>query len=760
MCVKIDDGKQCESAIGREHDTPDNDKRCSQIAGFAGFSLHGARALTTGTALRLSGPMGNSTSPELPGTLSAAVMEARALVASDPVSAESWAREILNFAPGQPHAVALLANARRQKGDLGGARDMLLRLAEGEPNLASIQYELGIVLTELGDRSAAISALEQAVALEPMHPLASRALNDLRSDAARPGDVGQWSESNRESLRKELMAIDPAARPGKEQLPAVERDLNDWLALHPTDVTSRRMLAGVLFRLGRKEEAEKQLEEAVRRSPGFAVARWQLVKSLMERNAYEEALPHADLLCTKDPEDSEYLNCKADVLMRLRQFSAAIQCYEQLLSKHPTPENWMFYGHALKAVGRTQDCIAAYRHAIQLRPAYGQAYWSLANMKTFRFEPADIAAMERALMLGEMNRDNRAQMHFALGKALEDVKQFGASFEQYRNGNSTWREGVQHDADDMRAFVRRSKAVFTAEFLRKNADVGSPAPDPIFVVGLPRSGSSLVEQILASHSQVEGIGEVTSLNTVAEGLADYEHTQGKTYPEILLQRSANDFRKGGDQYIALTRAYRQLDRPFFIDKMPGNFHHLGLLLLILPKAKVIDARRHPLATGFANFRQFYPQAQSFAFNLSDIGRYYHDYAEMMAHFDAVLPGRIHRVFHERMVTNTEEEIRRLLDHCGLPFEENCLRFHKTERAVLTASSEQVRRPIFTEGIDQWRNYEAWLGPMKAALGPVLDAYPGVPNFDTPLPVSWSLGSRYTPRYQWISKTPPVRTDTR
>jgi hypothetical protein len=337
-------------------------------------------------------------------------------------------------------------------------------------------------------------------------------------------------------------------------------------------------------------------------------------------------------------------------------------------------------------------------------------------------------------------------MHFALGKAYEDAQEYAQSFEQYGKGNSAWRKQVRHSADDVAAFVRRCKALFTAEFFRERADAGSAAPDPIFIVGLPRSGSTLIEQILASHSMVEGTRELTALNAVAIRLSDHERMRDRRYPEVLGDLNPDQLRAAGEEYLARTRVHRKRDRPHFADKLPSNFHHLGLLHLILPRAKVIDARRHPLGCGFANFKQYFPYAQTFAFDLVEIGRYYRDYVEFMAHFDQVLPGRVHRVLYEQLVSDPELEIRRLLEYCGLPFEERCLRFHETERSVFTPSAGQVRQPIYREATELWRHYEPWLGPLKSALGNVLDAYPAVPTFVEPPKAQWGVSGRFTARF--------------
>ena len=547
--------------------------------------------------------------------------------------------------------------------------------------------------------------------------------------------------------------------PSAAELAAAEAGLRAFLGTHPADASAHRLLASICLRLDRYEEAEKQLARALELSPGFSMARWMLAVTLNERTNWEPALAHVEILLGEESENADYLGLKAHLLLNLGEYEGAVASYETLLTKTAAPENWMFYGNALKAVGRQQDSVAAYRKAIALKPDYGQAYWALADLKTFRFTPAEIDTMGEVLTRADLNPRSRAQMHFALGKALEDAKQYALSFEQYRLGNAVRRKDVRHSADGVATFVRRCKALFTSEFFARRTGAGSAAGDPIFIVGLPRSGSTLIEQILSSHSMVEGTRELTALNSVAMQVAGPERTRDSRYPEILAELNSEQLRSSGQDYIARTRVHRKLDRPFFIDKLPGNFHHLGLLHLILPQARIIDARRHPLGCGFANFKQYFPYGQTFAFDLTEIGRYYRDYVELMAHFDAVLPGRVHRVIYEQMVTDPEQEVRRLLDHCGLPFEEGCLRFYETKRSIFTPSAEQVRQPIFADAMELWRHYEPWLGPLKSALGDVLESYPAAPKFGERTQIfaaQWGTSVQY----RWPSANPPARTDMR
>ncbi len=416
---------------------------------------------------------------------------------------------------------------------------------------------------------------------------------------------------------------------------------------------------------------------------------------------------------------------KAAALGRVGDYAQAIRDYETVLQDHPDqPKAWMSYGHALKTVGRGADSIAAYRRTIALLPGLGEAWWSLANLKTLRFSKADIDQMRAQLDRADLGDEDRLHLHFALGKAFEDEARFEDSFAHYLKANTLRRATLDYDPEETTRHLERSKAVFTPAFFAARTGVGCDAPDPIFILGLPRAGSTLIEQILASHSAVEGTMELPDIIALANRLDGRRRREEPSrYPEGLGELDAEALRALGEEFIERTRVQRKLGRPLFIDKMPNNFAHVGLIHLILPNAKIIDARRHPLGCGFSCFKQHFARGQGFTYDLADLGRYYADYAELMAHFDEVLPGRVHRVIYEELVQDPEAEVRRLLAYCGLAFEDQCLRFYENDRAVRTASSEQVRSPIFTDALDQWRRFEPWLGPLKAALGPHLEAYP-------------------------------------
>jgi tetratricopeptide (TPR) repeat protein len=660
--------------------------------------------------------------------LPAALAHGERLLRSNPVGAEVQAVEILRVVPGHPEALLLLGASKRLQGSAFAARSILCTLAKTQPRSARVQYELAMSLATLGEEEAAIVAFQRAVSLSPGMTEAWRALGDqltLKGDVA--GADRAYSRHVQTSIRDPAL-MEAGLALSEDRLAVAERLLRAHLKVHPTDVAAIRMLAETGTRLGRYADAEALLDRCLELAPSFIAARHNYAVVLYRQNKALEAIPQIDRLLAADPTDPGYRNLKAAALGLVGEHVQSIEVYESVLKERPEqPKVWLSYGHALKTAGRQGESIAAYRRTLDLAPQFGEAYWSLANLKTYRFTAEDVAAMEKQAARADLADEDRLHLHYALGKAFEDAEDFEASFEHYRTGAAIRRKQIDYSAADTTALVARAKALFTPAFFAERTGVGCDDAAPIFVVGLPRSGSTLVEQILASHSMVEGTMELPEIIAIARSLGDRTAKDGvAAYPEVLAGADADRLQALGAAFIARTRIHRKLGRPFFIDKMPNNFLHIGLIHLILPNAKIIDARRHPMATCFSGFKQHFARGQNFSYDLGDIGRYYRDYVALMAHVDAVLPGRVHRVFYEDMVTDTEAEVRRLLDYCGLPFEASCLKFYENDRAVRTASSEQVRRPIFRDGLDRWRGYTPWLDDLKTALGPVLDAYPSVP----------------------------------
>lgn len=666
--------------------------------------------------------------PEATASLDVALDHASRLLGSDPALAGRQAREILRVVDGHPAAQLILAASLRLTGRPAEALDLLDRLAQAQPQAPLVYYEHGLALGRLGRGEAAVAALRRAVALQPTLARAWLALADhLRAIGDTEGADAAQLAHVRHSVRDPAL-LEAGEALAADRLPEAEARLKARLQQQPTDVAAIRMLAELAVRVGRTEEALHLLERCLELAPGFREARQHYALVLHRDQQSERALVQLDRVLADDPHNPGARTLRAAILCRLGDYAEGIALYEAILREYPdNPRVWMSHGHALKTAGRQDEAIAAYRRSIALDPGFGEAWWSLANLKTLRFDDADIAAMRAQLARRDLGEEHRLHFDFALGKALEDRKAHADAFAHYAAGNALRLARVPYRADDTSLRMQRAKAVYTREFFAARAGCGDPAPDPIFIVGLPRSGSTLLEQILSSHSAVEGTMELPEIIAMTRALRRGAEA-GRSYHEALAELPPESFAELGAQYLERTRVQRKAGRPFFIDKMPNNFLHLGLIHLMLPNAKIVDARRHPMACCFSGFKQHFARGQNFSYGLDDLGRYYRDYVELMAHFDAVLPGRVHRVIHERMVDDTESEIRRLLDYCGLPFEERCLRFFENDRPVRTASSEQVRRPINRDGLDQWRPYEAWLGPLKDALGPVLDAYPEVPEF--------------------------------
>jgi cytochrome c-type biogenesis protein CcmH/NrfG len=630
------------------------------------------------------------------GTIEVALAHASRLLAVKPAIAAEQASEILKVIPRQPQAMLILGLARAATDDVEGSIDALTRAVSLRPDLADAWLALADQLRLRGDLPAADRAYAHYI---------KAATRDPRLHGA-------------------------AAALCENRIPEAEAHLRTHLAQQPNDVAALRMLAEVAARLLRYSDAQRLLERCLELAPSFDAARHNYATVLNRQGKSAEALQQCALLLAKEPRNPSYLSLQAATAASLGDYADSIAAYETVLQAYPQqPKLWMSYGHALRTTGKVPESIAAYRRALSLEPTLGEVWWSLANLKTFRFGDEDVTAMQQALARGDLADDDRMHFEFALGKALEDAASYRDSFTHYAAGNSLRRSRHGYDPDEMSSFVQRSKRVLTREFFDERAGAGTAARDPIFIVGLPRAGSTLIEQILGTHALVEGTMELPHLPNIARKLAGRKQEVAGTLLTRLASLGRDELRALGEEYLAETRIMRKTDAPFFIDKMPNNFMYVGLIHLILPNAAIIDARRHPLGCCFSCFKQHFARGQWFSYGLEDIGRYYRDYVELMAHVDEVLPGRVTRVHYEDMVDETDAQVRRLLAACGLPFDPRCLRFHENARAVRTASSEQVRRPIFRDGVDQWRHYEPWLEPLERVLGNVLTDYPAVPAFE-------------------------------
>jgi tetratricopeptide (TPR) repeat protein len=637
-----------------------------------------------------------STPAEPIGTLQVALAHASRLLAAKPAAAAEQACEILKVIPRQPQAFLILGLARAAAGDVDGS----------------------------------IDALSHAVSLRPDLPDAWLALADQHRARGDAESADRAYAHYIKAATRDPRLLGAAAALCENRIPEAEALLRAHLAQQPTDVAALRMLAEVAARLLRYSDAQRLLERCLELAPGFDAARHNYATVLNRQGKAAEALEQCARLLAKEPSNPSYRSLQAATSANLGDYADCIAAYESVLKDYPQqPKLWMSYGHALRTVGKVPESVAAYRRALSMEPTLGEAWWSLANLKTFRFSDADLLAMREALARGDLVEDDRMHFEFALGKALEDAAAYPDSFTHYAAGNALRRKQHGYDPEEMSRFVQRSKRLLTKDFFADRAGAGAAARDPIFVVGLPRAGSTLIEQILGSHPLVEGTMELPMLPNIARKLAGRKQEAEGAFLQRLASLSVDELRALGEEYLAETRIVRKTEAPFFIDKMPNNFMYVGLIHLILPNAAIIDARRHPLGCCFSCFKQHFARGQWFSYGLEDLARYYRDYVELMAHLDEVLPGKVTRVFYEGIVEDTETEVRRLLEGCGLPFDPKCLRFHENARAVRTASSEQVRQPIFREGVEQWRHYERWLEPLARALGDVLTDYPRVPAFE-------------------------------
>lgn len=504
------------------------------------------------------------------------------------------------------------------------------------------------------------------------------------------------------------------------RLAEAEGLLRSRLANAPEDVIANVMLADIAARIGINEEAEKRLRYACALAPAYVDAQVNLAMVLFQQKRRDECIALLDAAIAREPDHLRAAVSKVTVLVQTGEYDAAAACYEALLQRSGTSPNvWMWYGHLLKTMGRQQDAIHSYRRATTLDPDLAEGWWSLSNMKANQLGADDIAAMQCALDRLAGKDAQCLHLHFALGKAFEDSRQWALSFDHYAAGNALRLRGAPHDREGLATEVDQSIALFDRHFFAARAGSGDPAPDPIFVIGMPRAGSTLIEQILSSHPQIEGTSELPDIPQLALGLiADRWRDDQATYPAVTGSLPPAAFADLGRKYLQAAAHHRKTARPFFIDKLPNNWLYIGFIHLILPNARIVDARREPMACCFSNFKQHFARGQNFAYSLTDLGSYYRDYVRLTAHFDEVLPGLIHRVQHEDLLAEPEAEIRRLVDYLGLPFDPACLRFHENARPVRTASSEQVRRPLNRDAVDLWKSYDPWLDDLKAALGPL------------------------------------------
>src|SRR5665213_463146 len=588
------------------------------------------------------------------GTLDVALGHAARLLERDPSLAVEQADEILKAVPGHPSARLILGAAHRRAGRTQSALEILGALAREQQRSAPTHIELAIALGEAGRATDSIAALRRALQLKPDAADAWGLLADQLDAIGDADGADRARAAHIKAGTKDPRLLAAAAALVANDIPVAEARLRAHIQSHPTDVAALRMLAEVAGRLRRYADAVTLLERCLELSPSFDGARQNYAVALHRQGKAAAALSQIERLLRKEPRNPGYRNLKAAILANLGDFAESIEVYEAVLDEFPEqPKIWMSYGHSLKTAGRLTDAVTAYRRAIVMESTLGEAYWSLANLKTFRFSSEDVLAMRRALGQEGLADDDRLPFEFSLGKALEDAGEYEESFRHYALGNAMRKKLHPYEAEDNAQFVRRSKAHFTADFFAARAGSGTQACDPIFIVGLPRAGSTLIEQILASHSAIEGTMELPDLPRIAmEIYRDSAPSDGGGFAPAVAQLNLAELRALGERYLAETRTQRKTKRSFFIDKMPNNYLYVGLIQLLLPNAKIIDARRHPLGCCFSGFKQHFARGQGFTYSLEDIGGYYRDYVELMAHVDTVLPGRVHRVFYESMIEDT------------------------------------------------------------------------------------------------------------
>ena len=653
------------------------------------------------------------------------LMRASMRLAADPAAAAQTAVAILARIPGHEGATLLLSNACRRIGDPSKALAVLEPLAAAHPSSTVMQLELGRALASAGHDPQAEDALRRALALDSGLADAWQELAAIRFRGGDElgGDAAYLEYVKLAASPPELADAESAL--ADDRLDTAETLLTQHLAQSPRDAVAMRMLGEVGTRSGNVIMAERHLRDCLRIAPGYSSARYDLACALHVQQRTDEVLELLQRLLVAESANVAYLALKAQTLRLIGRTEEALALMQGIVDANPGDVSmWLIFGDLLRETGEQAGAVAAYRCSLSLDPSSGEAYWSLANLKTFRFGAEDLTSLSDLVARSPRLGPNRVRLEFALGKALEDACDYGDSFRHYQIGNNLVRGSMAYAPDAVTTGVRRSEDMYTPRFFAERAGWGVGQRSPVFIVGLPRSGSTLLEQILASHPDVEGTRELADMLHIVRDLAARSSASDTSaYPKVVGSLGRAEVDALAHRYLAQTRAHRVLGKTYFVDKMLTNFGHLGLIHLMFPNAPIIDARRHPLACGFSCFKQLFSQGSIFSYNLAEIGRYYRDYHELMAHMDAVLPGRVHRVHYEQLVADPEAEVRRLLDYCGLPFNKQCLRFHESKRAVMTASSEQVRTPIYTDGVNQWRHFEPWLGPLAEPLGDLVKDYP-------------------------------------
>ncbi len=623
--------------------------------------------------------------------------------------------------PENRDVLYMLAVSQRFQNDVPGALATLELLERHHPTFSRLYQERGHCYVALKDAPRAIDAFLRGVNINPALPASwsllaglYRMIGDTENAAMAAAHVATLKKLPPEVVHATGLFSDGDWAPA-------ENIIRAYLLKHGNDVEAMRLLARIGIEREVLDDAEVLLEAVLELAPTYQAARYDYARALLARHKHPRACEELEKLLQLAPHNKQYRTLHATALVGLGEHEKALTLYRQLLAETPQAADvHLSVAHSLKTLGRREESIDAYRAAASARPSFGDAYWSLANLKIYRFTDDELARMRTEEAAPATRPIDRYHLCFALGKGLEDRGEYEESYRYYERGNALKKAEIRFRIEPIERNTRRQIQICTRDFFAGRERCGSSSADPIFIVGLPRSGSTLLEQILASHSCVEGTQELADIPRIALELQGRD-PDNLRYPDVLADMTPEDLRRLGEKYLADTRIYRT-GKPHFIDKMPNNFRHIGLIHLMLPNAKIIDARREPMACCFSNLKQLFASGQEFTYSILDIARYYRTYLELMQHWDEVLPGRVLRILHEDVVDDLGGNVRRILDFCGLEFEPACVEFYKTERSVRTASSEQVRQPIFREGLDQWKHYEPWLGGLKDALGDALVRY--------------------------------------
>jgi predicted Zn-dependent protease len=627
------------------------------------------------------------------------------------------AQELLVEVPENRDLLYMLAVSQRYLGRIPDALATLARLERLHPDYPRLHQERGHCYVALRSAPEAIAAFEQAVKLNSSLYASWHALQVLYQMTGRTAHAESAAGHIARLATLPVQIRTAASMYCDGEIDQAEQGVRQYLLTHGNHIEAMRLLAEIGVRRDILDDAESLLEGVLRLAPDYHAARYEYAIVLLKRHKHAHALEQMEQLLKNDPDNRVYRTTHASVLAGFGNIEQALPLYRELVGEQPNDfELHMSIGHLLKTLGRPQEAIEAYRAAMAVRAGSGEVYWSLADMKTYRFTDTELARMRAEEAEPTVRLTDRYHLCFALGKALEDREQYADAMAFYERGNALKKTECRYRPEFTERNTHLQAAVCTREFFAARRSFGCDSAAPIFIVGLPRSGSTLIEQLLASHSQVEGTMELADIPRLVQDLQGRELDNGNPrYPGILSELNAEDFNRMADKYLADSRLYRT-GKSRFIDKMPNNFRHIGLIHLMLPNAKIIDARRGAMACCFSNFKQLFASGQQFSYGFDEIARYYRSYVKLMAHWDEVLPGKVLRIQHENLVDDLDANVRRILEFCGLDFESACIEFHKTERRIHTASSEQVRKPINREGIDQWRHFEPWLGSLRETLG--------------------------------------------